>query len=206
MGDARLRELDRRWTGTRAPDDEAALLLARLRAGDLSSAQVELWAHCGRSGAMLALGDTGPEAPMSNERWISGLERWGRRPCAAAAVATLPLIWPTLLDGLRPEEFERMTRARALAEAWVQEPSFAARARVDEAAQSVRYELRATGDFSPSAHRRADAHHALRAALDTVAGDRVAARAVDCVKLAVGIVHPERLATAMRSAVGALVL
>lgn len=102
MSDARLRELERRWRETGSVEDEAAWLAARLRAGEVSAAQVELWAYCGRAAAASLV----PEATTllwrldSLERWVHGLGRWGRRPCAAAALATLPLVWPLLAEGV----------------------------------------------------------------------------------------------------------
>ncbi len=161
MGDARLRELERRWTETQAPADEAAYLRARLHAGTLTRSQVELWAYCERPAALLALPDPGPAPPAQLMRWVEGLERFGRRPCAAAAVAALAFVWPAL-EALPPHILEPLARARALAEEWVRSPSFAVRSRVDEAAQAVRFELHDLR--SPPDRRRMNAHHALKAA------------------------------------------
>ena len=215
MGDARLRELERRWTETQAPADEAAYLRARLHAGTLTRSQVELWAYCERPAALLALPDPGPAPPAQLMRWVEGLERFGRRPCAAAAVAALAFVWPAL-EALPPHILEPLARARVLAEEWVRSPSFAVRSRVDEAAQAVRFELHDLR--SPPDRRRMNAHHALKAALDTIVGDGFAARAATCVDLAspfalsdtrvnlMNIGPSEALVRAVRAAVEGLVL
>jgi hypothetical protein len=54
MSDQRLRELERRFRATGAPEDEAPLLQERLRRGDLSAARLELAAYLGHEGAALA--------------------------------------------------------------------------------------------------------------------------------------------------------
>ena len=49
MSDQKLRDLERRWKETGSPDDEAAYLLERVRAGELSRERLELAAPSRRS-------------------------------------------------------------------------------------------------------------------------------------------------------------
>lgn len=73
MDDA-LRELERRWRASAAPEDEAAWLRARVRAGKLDPWRLELAAACGHP----ALGgDESP--PLAFERWLERLPFAGRR-------------------------------------------------------------------------------------------------------------------------------
>lgn len=181
MGDATLRALERRWHETGSHEDEASYLRARLKAGTLTRSQVELWAYCELPAALLVLPDPGPAPPTQLERWVEGLERFGRRPTAAAAVASLPFVWP-VLEALPAGVLAPLATARALAEEWVRSPSFATRARVDEAAQAVRFELHPLAGLPDL--RVTNAHHALKAALDTVVGDGFAACASACVNAA----------------------
>lgn len=54
MSDEKLRELERRWKETGAVEDEAAYLLERVRAGELTQERLELAARMGNRGAMFA--------------------------------------------------------------------------------------------------------------------------------------------------------
>ena len=56
MGDEELRALERRWRETGAVEDEARWHLARVRAGALPQARLELAAALGVPGARVALG------------------------------------------------------------------------------------------------------------------------------------------------------
>lgn len=56
MSDDRLRALERRWRETGSADDEAALLLERVRLGRLDRGRLELAARWGHEGAMVATG------------------------------------------------------------------------------------------------------------------------------------------------------
>ncbi len=60
VGDERLRELDRRWTATRDPGDEALLLGERLRMHRLERARLELAAYAGHGPAIEAIGAGAP--------------------------------------------------------------------------------------------------------------------------------------------------
>lgn len=60
MSDERLRELDRRRRSTGLPEDTAAWLLERRRAGELTLDRLELAAACSDAGARHALGAASP--------------------------------------------------------------------------------------------------------------------------------------------------
>lgn len=60
VSDQRLRELERRQQETGAPEDQAAWLQERRRAGGLPLDRLELAAACGHEGARLALSDAAP--------------------------------------------------------------------------------------------------------------------------------------------------
>jgi hypothetical protein len=57
MSDSRLRDIERRWHETDAPDDEGRLLTARVRAGQLSNRALFRAALFGSPAARLAVGD-----------------------------------------------------------------------------------------------------------------------------------------------------
>ncbi|MBL4846152.1 MAG: hypothetical protein JKY65_11545 [Planctomycetes bacterium] len=63
MGDADLRELERRWRETGSVEDEAAWLLERVRVGDLERGMLELAAYFGHRAARAVLQDDAPEMP-----------------------------------------------------------------------------------------------------------------------------------------------
>jgi hypothetical protein len=72
VSDAALREAERTWRASGAVEDEARLLLARVRAGALHPGRLELAAWLGHRAAREALG---PDAPAGEHMpW----ERWGR--------------------------------------------------------------------------------------------------------------------------------
>lgn len=74
MSDDEVRELERRWRASGSDADEAAYLVARLRAGTLDRAQVELLARLGHAAAVLATGvRAAPQPTTMNE-----LEEWVR--------------------------------------------------------------------------------------------------------------------------------
>ncbi|MEZ6187859.1 MAG: hypothetical protein R3F62_22970 [Planctomycetota bacterium] len=63
MSDERLRELERRWRETGAVQDEAGLLLERVRVGELEQRRVEFAAFFGHHAAELAVGRSDFAAP-----------------------------------------------------------------------------------------------------------------------------------------------
>ncbi len=78
MSDEKLRELERRWKGTGAVEDEAAFLLERVRAGELTQERLELAAYCGHQAATAAMA----HQPFSGtlEDWVRGLAGFGFAP------------------------------------------------------------------------------------------------------------------------------
>lgn len=71
--DERLRQLERRWTETGDPADEAAYVLERVRVASLPRSRVRLAAYLGGRGARLALGDDAPAEVPSLREWVKGL-------------------------------------------------------------------------------------------------------------------------------------
>jgi hypothetical protein len=75
VSDADLRELERRWRATRAVEDEARYLAARLRAGELTRERLELAAWIGHAPARVALGDAAPAGEhVDHERLARGVD------------------------------------------------------------------------------------------------------------------------------------
>lgn len=70
MSDARIRELERRWRETGAPEDEGAYLKELVRTGGLSDSEVRLAAALGHPASKIVLGDT-REVPASASLWRS---------------------------------------------------------------------------------------------------------------------------------------
>ena len=91
--DPQLRELERRWSRSGDPSDEERLIAARLRAGELTRAQVELAAYVDHAPARRVLGDAAPAGfPYGDfrgelERWVRGLKPYHRLACPRAAAA-----------------------------------------------------------------------------------------------------------------------
>lgn len=92
MTDARLRDLERRWKETSAPQDEAVYLLERVRIGDLTQERLELAAYCWHKGARATISAAPP--PSDFLKWIEGFTRWGNRGVAAAALALAQAVLP----------------------------------------------------------------------------------------------------------------
>lgn len=94
MSDRNLRELERRWRESGAPEDEAAYLLGRVRAGDLSWGRLELAARCGSVGARLATGLSPSTAPLDEMIDSDGELDANALTRVAAALATVAYpIW-----------------------------------------------------------------------------------------------------------------
>ncbi len=216
MSDARLREFERRWRDTQSAEDEAAYLTERLRAGELTATQ--LWAYCGRPGAVLvmphAATTVSPTVPL---RWVHGLERWGRRPCAAAALATLPLVWPLLREGVpwlaspndhRPWSRLRLAQfaaVRELAEEWLHRPTETTASRLAEHRWLARG-LEPSPNLPLPVWRRQSACTVLLRALDTIVEESFATSAANCLNTANDFVPVDDLARAAREAVLSLAL
>jgi hypothetical protein len=65
VSDDRLRKLERRWKETGAPDDGAAYLRERMRAGELSQDRVRWAAACGHEPALRAVDGPAPSADLA---------------------------------------------------------------------------------------------------------------------------------------------
>lgn len=93
MSDDARRAGQRRFQGSGDPADEARWLTEEVRAGRLEPERLALAAYLGHGPALGALGvasadgvEASPEALL---RWLSGLDREGRRALVAAAVGML---------------------------------------------------------------------------------------------------------------------
>ena len=111
MGDADLRELERRFRETGSVEDEAAWLRARVQAGELEASMLELAAYCRHSGAG-GLDDRHQDLweleglPGGRKRvWGEGLATWGEEACVRAMICVLRA---NLSDweGLTPEDID----------------------------------------------------------------------------------------------------
>lgn len=99
MSDERLRELERRWEETGAVEDEAAYLLERVRAGELTLRRLGLAAYCGHEGARVAtegIPCAGFEHPVASLALgeVQSDEATTQRPS--------PQTWVQLLQGVVP--------------------------------------------------------------------------------------------------------
>tara|TARA_R110002072_G_scaffold47901_1_gene131238 strand:- start:2189 stop:2989 length:801 start_codon:yes stop_codon:yes gene_type:complete len=89
MSDEKLRELERRWKETGAVEDEAAFLLERVRAGELTQERLELAAYCRHEGATAATSQPPYSGgPKEHDRWLRGLLKWGHRPLVKAGLCS----------------------------------------------------------------------------------------------------------------------
>lgn len=132
MSDTKLRDLERRWKETGSVQDEAAYLLERMRAGDLSRERLDLAAYCGHEGARQAIGDASPPplvggTPESSERsvyeWAHGLARFGKEVLVRAALAGALRIrdaWDNTYD--RTPWRDQAASAYNAAQAWLNCP------------------------------------------------------------------------------------
>ncbi len=77
MADPELRDLERRYRSAEALEDEVAWLRARLRAGDLTEANLELLVYCGHKAACEMLGEDPPLRPEHSYEWECGFTNWG---------------------------------------------------------------------------------------------------------------------------------
>jgi len=99
MSDERLRELQRRWQESGAPEDGAALLRARLRGGSVTPARLALLAHLGEPAAVLVLGEDAPDPIPSASGWIDALGRFELEAHVRAAVAAAVRLRPSYERG-----------------------------------------------------------------------------------------------------------
>jgi hypothetical protein len=104
MTDKRIRDLERHWKETEAPQAEAAYLMERLRAGHISAETVELAAYCGNRSARAALPEAA-RAPHDLREWVDGLERWplaGERAALEACQAAISIALSLAQSGPQP--------------------------------------------------------------------------------------------------------
>ena len=89
MSDETLRRLERRWRETGAVEDEAALLAALLRAGELSRSALEVAVHLGHEAATSVVGlGVSPASELADPQLrAEGLLRWGQAVCVRFCIA-----------------------------------------------------------------------------------------------------------------------
>ena len=143
MADERVRELERRFQESRAPDDEAAWLRERVRTGQLDPRHLDLAAFMGHAPAALAGGQPDAEEDRREgvlgffQRAASGREgqfvSWARhvtstlpgafgKECAVrAALAAARLVEAPWSD--QHDDDSRLTQAVELAQRWLEAPS-----------------------------------------------------------------------------------
>lgn len=116
MADERLRRLERAAAGGE-PEAVARLLGARLRAGELDPARLDLLLHLGDPAARLAAGGGPAGEEPDPQPWVKELRRWGKEPCVRAACAITGAALP-LEEAAHPEDGRRR-RALEAAGAWL---------------------------------------------------------------------------------------
>lgn len=86
MSDSRLRECERRWLETGSVQDEAKLLLEKVRVGQLSPHSLALAGFLGHAASNLIVG--GQVTQLEDLRvWGENLGKFGKEGCVRAAVA-----------------------------------------------------------------------------------------------------------------------
>lgn len=106
MSDERLRDLELRRRHTGSVEDEARLLLERVRSGALPRRSLELAGVCGHPAALLALPRSGSDADRTLADLEAALVQHGGLVCARAAVA-IALLSAELADLPRRNALER---------------------------------------------------------------------------------------------------
>lgn len=120
MSDARLRALGRSAPAT--PEEERALLRARLREGTLSAHALEVAAYCEHPAA-LALAPDALRGPAEAKAFVWGLARWGGKALVIRAGWIAACL---LAEGRSLREPARVVSALDAVEAWLANPSAAA--------------------------------------------------------------------------------
>ena len=134
MSDDKLRELERRWKETGSVEDEAAYLLERVRAGELTRERLELVAYCGHRGAAVAIGTVGLGGNSGDlEAWAKGLSQWHEALVQAGLVAAgLALrVWDSAALNRVPGQ------ALSEVQAWRADPTEAKRLAAEQAAEEA---------------------------------------------------------------------
>jgi hypothetical protein len=192
MTDQKLRDLERRWKETGAPDDEAAYLLERVRVGDLTRERLELAAYCGHEGARAGAGEGAP--PHDFVQWIEGFSRWGANAMSLVAVA---IALPMLRVFEEDTGEGRLRRAIDAAREYVRHPSAEAARDVEEAGHESLLGLDAEPAWSARAKRAYQAiQHATTAVWVEACGredDDATQDLRQCAEQAQGVVSPADL-------------
>jgi hypothetical protein len=116
MNDSDLRDLERAWVDSGSVEDETALLVARVRAGELASEQLVVACQLGHGASGSALLSLGAEAPGAEPfEWLQGpedLEQDFAVRFVLAVVRTTEPIWRSLEpEGLRRQLTTRIRSA-----------------------------------------------------------------------------------------------
>ena len=85
MSDGHLRELERRAKETGLVQDQATVLVERVRIGNLEQSHLELASYCGDETSVLAVGEQSPAIPLDLDLWVEGLYSHGREVLILAA-------------------------------------------------------------------------------------------------------------------------
>jgi hypothetical protein len=115
MGDAHLRELERRWCATGSAEHEAELLRTLVQTGALEAERLALAAHCGHPAALLIV-PARQSAEANLRDWALELERWREQAWIRVAIAAAR-------SALGPAPRGLARRAIALAEDYALQPS-----------------------------------------------------------------------------------
>lgn len=107
VSDERLRDLERRWHAGGSPQDDARLLLERLRGGQLAQDDVDLAALLGHPAACAALGRAPGELRAVSDALAISDERRGRAALALAELALPAWTWPRPPEEPVPGEWVR---------------------------------------------------------------------------------------------------
>lgn len=167
MADEQLRSLERRWAASRLPEDEQALVLARVRAGTIDGATLALASALGSRSARRALGDRKePTLPQDPAAWLAAVvERAGPASAQRGAAAALRQVLP--LWDARPERCERHGAVACA------DPLCGLDPRPRAALEAVETSLLMAAPLSPARLKELDA---ARRACDSAADDAVRGR------------------------------
>lgn len=154
MSDERLRDLERRWRAGGAPDDDARLVLERLRGGQLAQVDVDLAALLGHPAACAALGRAPGDLRRVCETLAATDARRGRAALALAELALPAWTWPRPPEEPVPGEWVR-DAVQTLRLASTSPGAGAVEAAQDASglARDAAYESRADGLWAPLAAR-----------------------------------------------------
>lgn len=175
MTDERLRDLERRVEGVASVEDEARLLLERVRVGELARDRLGLAAYCGHEAGRLATG-TPPEAPLPGCR---DLRIWlGERKADHLAVWAVYVATREALRGQGPDADPPLRALRHVLD-WLREPCRRTRDTVN--ALYEEYTSRGTLTARLGASRRtSNASLAALSCLEAIA--RSGRRRFDCIE------------------------